>query len=198
MPNIIDYIDWRGDISLENSKFNELDNMIMSRISYLPFEEIKMTEIETIKTISKKFKKVKEEKFNIKDDKKLIEKIGNSNRFKNLLITDYYSSTNYSEEKQFIAITIHLNDKEIYISYGGTDNTLIGWKEDFNLSFMTHIPSQIEGLKYIKNIAKKYEEKIHLGGHSKGRKYSRIFSNICISNNTKKNNRCNKSRWTRF
>ena len=48
------------------------------------------------------------------------------------------------------------------------DDTLVGWKEDFNLSFMTNIPAQSEALKYIRRVSKKYNSKIHLGGHSKG------------------------------
>lgn len=179
MSNILDYIKWRGDISLSNSKFNELDNIIFSRFSYLPFEKIKMKENETIGQLAKKFEKVNDEYFNMQDDKKLIKEIGNVDRFKDLIISDYYALTDYKKEKQFVAITIHLGGGEIYLSYGGTDNTLLGWKEDFNLSFMINIPSQLEGLKYIKKVAKKYTEKMHLGGHSKGGNiavYSAIFA----------------------
>lgn len=179
MPNILDYISWRGDLSFNSSKFNELDNMIMSRLSYLPFEKITMNDIETIESISKKFEKLDKDDFNMPNDKNLILKAGNSNRFKNLIVTDYYLNRNNEEEKQFSAITIHLGNDEIYISYIGTDNTLVGWKEDFNLSFMTHIPSQTEGLKYIEKISQKYSDNIHLGGHSKGGNiavYSAVFS----------------------
>lgn len=179
MPNILDYISWRGDLSLNSSKFNELDNMIMSRLSYLPFEKITMNDIETIESISKKFEKLDKDDFNMPNDKNLILKAGNSNRFKNLIVTDYYLSRNNEEEKQFAAITIHLGNDEIYISYIGTDNTLVGWKEDFNLSFMSHIPSQTEGLRYIEKISQKYSDNMHLGGHSKGGNiavYSAVFS----------------------
>ena len=179
MSNILDYITWRGDIDLTSSKFNELDNIILSRFSYLPFEKIKIKENESIESLSKKFEKIDEEFFNMPDDKKLIKEIGKSVRFKDLMVSDHYALTDYKKEKQFIAITIHLKNGEMYLSYGGTDNTLLGWKEDFNLSFMTNIPSQLEGLKYIKKISKKYTEKMHLGGHSKGGNiavYSAIFS----------------------
>lgn len=179
MSNILDYIAWRGDIELTNSKFNELDNIILSRFSYLPFEKIEIKENESIESLSKKFEKIDEDSFNMPDDKKLIKEIGMSERFKNLLVSDYYALTDYKKEKQFVAIVIHLGDGEMYLSYGGTDNTLLGWKEDFNLSYMVNIPSQLEGLKYIKKISKKYTEQMHLGGHSKGGNiavYSAVFS----------------------
>lgn len=186
MANVLDYVLWRGDLTFEKSEFNELDNMIMSRLSYLPFEKITVNEVETIESIFEKFKRVDIKNFNMPNDKELIEKIGNSTRFKNLKVTDYYFNTDYKEEKQFSAITIHLKNGEVYLSYGGTDNTLLGWKEDFNLSFMLHIPSQVEGLEYIKKVYQRHLAKMHLGGHSKGGNiavYSAIFSPQYIQEN---------------
>lgn len=168
MANVLDYIIWRGDIKLSSSKFNELDNIILSRFSYLPFEKISIKKNDTIESIAKKFDKVDVEFFNMSDDKRLINEMGKAIRFKDLIVSDYYALSDYKKEKQFIAIIVHLENGEMYLSYGGTDNTLLGWKEDFNLSYMINIPSQIEGVKYIKKMAKKYTEKIHVGGHSKG------------------------------
>ena len=168
MANILDYIKENGNITFQEEQFNEIDNLIFSRLSYLPFEDIKIEEKETFETIANKLKDIEIKKFIMKNDKELIKLVGKSNRYKDLLVTDYYFSRDDKKEKQFVAITIHLENDEIYISYGGTDDTLVGWKEDFNLSFMTHIPAQVEALKYIRRVSKKYNCKIHLGGHSKG------------------------------
>ena len=168
MANILEYIKEYGNITFQEEKFNEIDNLIFSRLSYLPFEDIKIEEKETFETIANKLKDIEIKKFIMKNDKELIKLVGKSNRYKDLLVTDYYFSRDDKKEKQFVAITIHLENDEIYISYGGTDDTLVGWKEDFNLSFMTHIPAQVEALKYIRRVSKKYNCKIHLGGHSKG------------------------------
>ena len=185
MANILDYVDWRGDLSIKINKLNELDNMIMSRLSCMPYSLIDMNKKETIKSLGEKFKKIDADEFGMPGDKPLIEKLSKSNRFKDIEITDYYSNTVYEKEEQFSAITIHLPNKEIYLSYCGTDNTLVGWKEDFNLSFMINIPAQIEGLKYVEKIASKYPNKMHLGGHSKGGNvavYSAIFAKKEIQN----------------
>ena len=168
MANILEYIKENGNLTLDEKKFNEIDNLIFSRLSYLPFESIKLEEKENFESIYKKLKSVKINEFNMEQDKELIELVGTCNRYKNLIVTDYYFSRDEKKEKQFVAITIHLENGELYLSYGGTDNTLVGWKEDFNLSFMTHIPSQIEAIKYIRKIYAKYKLKMHLGGHSKG------------------------------
>lgn len=179
MANINDYLDWRGDVPLSSTKLNEVDKMILSRFSYFPFSKIKVEKAETIKSIVDKFKDFKEEDFNIAGDFSLSKKLGKSIRFKNLKVTDYYEVFDAEVEKQFAAICIHLPHNELYVSYCGTDNTLVGWKEDFNMSFMTHVPSQVEGVKYLKKVAKKYPDKaIRISGHSKGGNvavYSAVF-----------------------
>ena len=73
----------------------------------------------------------------------------------------------------------------MYISFLGTDKTINGWKEDFNMTFMDNIPGQISGLEYLENISKKYPDtKIRLGGHSKGGNIA-IYSALLSSDNTK-------------
>ena len=170
MANINDYLIWRGDIPIiPEVPFNEIDSMILARFSYLIFDRIEMKEQETIGSISNKMSQFENEEFNYNGDKELITNLGNSNRFKNMIVTDYVKNNDKEVEKQFSAITIHISDNEIYISFLGTDKTILGWKEDFNLSFMKNIPAQIEGLEYMKNIAHKYPNaKIRIGGHSKG------------------------------
>lgn len=170
MANINDYLKWRGDIPINNTfKFNEIDDMILARFSYLLFDRIKMNSKETIETISKKMKNFENDEFRYNGDKELITNLGISERFKNMLVTDFSENNNKEVEKQFGAITVHISEKELYISFIGTDSSIIGWKEDFNLAFMKNIPAQLEGLNYLINIAKKYpSKKIRIGGHSKG------------------------------
>lgn len=170
MANINDYLDWRGDIPISKEfPFNEVDNMILSRFSYLIFDKIIMEEKETIESIYKKMRDFKNEEFNYNGDKELITKLGQSTRFKNMVVTDYVKNNDSEIEKQFSAITVHNSKKEMYISFFGTDKSIVGWKEDFNISFMENIPSQTEGVEYTKMIAEKYpRERIRIGGHSKG------------------------------
>ena len=169
MANINDYLIWRGDILINPySKFNEIDSMILARFSYLPFDKIDLKE-ESIGSISNKMKKFKNEDFNYNGDMDLITNLGKSVRFKDMLVTDYVKSNDKKKEKQFSAITIHTSDDEIYVSFLGTDKTILGWKEDFNMSFMDNIPAQLEGCTYLNKIAEKYpEKKLRVGGHSKG------------------------------
>ena len=172
MANVCDYVKWRGDITLEQSKFNEIDNLILSRFSYFPFDKIiEENEIVTIKELSKRFQKQDVTKLPIlwKDDVDLFPLIGESKRFGELLATKYINKIDPEQEKQFAAITVLMPDDTMFVSYRGTDNTIVGWKEDLNMSFKSHIASQISAKKYLKIIAQEYpDKKIRIGGHSKG------------------------------
>ena len=187
MANINDYLIWRGDIPISPKyKFNEIDSMVLARISYLLFNKIDLKPAETLESISHKMKDFKNEDFLYNGDKELITHLGESERFKNMIVTDYVRVNNKEAEKQFGAITIHISDKEMYISYIGTDSTIYGWKEDFNMSFMDDVPCQIAGRDYAQKISEKYpNKKIRIGGHSKGGNVA-IYSATTVSNQVQK------------
>ncbi len=170
MGNINDYLKWRGDITFSSQyPYNEVDALVLARMSYLRFNMIDFKENDTVEIVSNKMKDIKNEDFLFNGDKELITLLGKSKRFKNLKITDYEEIFDFEIQKQFGAITIHLPNNIIYISYIGTDMTITGWKEDFNMAFMKEVPAQIDGLIYARKVAKKYpNHKIILGGHSKG------------------------------
>lgn len=187
MSNINDYLLWRGDIKISREHgFNEIDSMILARFSYLIFDKIKMNKKETIESIANKMKDFDNEEFRYNGDKELITNLATSNRFKDMLVTDFIENNNKSVEKQFGAIVVHLPNNEMYVSYLGTDSSIFGWKEDFNMSFMENVPCQISGKEYLENIAKKYPlKKIRIGGHSKGGNVA-IYSAIVASENIQK------------
>ena len=172
MANVCDYVRWRGDLTLEQSEFNEIDNLILARFSYFPFDKIiRENEIATIKELSRRFSNQDVTKLPIlwKDDVELFPLMGNSKRFGGMLATQYINKIDAEQEKQFSAITVLMPNDIIYVSYRGTDNTIVGWKEDFNMSFKSHIASQISAKQYLEEIAKEYpSSKIIIGGHSKG------------------------------
>ena len=155
MGNINDYRLWRGDIPInKETDFNEVDSMILARFSYLRFDKIELKEKETIESISNKMKNLKNEEFRYNGDKELITYLGESIRFKNMLVTDYIKINDNKTEKQFGAVTIHISDNEMYISYIGTDNTLHGWKESFSMMYVKDLPCQINGREYLEKFDK--------------------------------------------
>lgn len=171
MSNIFDYIDWRGDLSFSQAPFNEIDNLILSRISYFPFDGLfDESENITVKKAYERFQNLKLEGIHMlqKEDTDLFPAVAKSNRFGNLYIKRFVSKRDIEVEKQFSAITFLLDDGTVYVAYRGTDNTLIGWKEDFNMSFMESVPSQEEAKEYLNKVGYEVEGKLRIGGHSKG------------------------------
>ena len=178
MGNIIDYVKWRGDIEISYDGFNEIDNVILSRLSYFDFskcfEKSKYDKEILLDETYRRYSKLSPQEKNIlwRDDEELFPLMAISKRYRDLKLTRFVNSIDNKEQKQFSAITIILPDNSLFISYRGTDNTIIGWKEDFNLSFQNDVPAQIESIEYLEEVAKAYpNSNIRMGGHSKGRKF---------------------------
>lgn len=179
MANIFDYMAWR-DLELEKVEFNEIDNLILARLSYFPFDNIveEEKEISIKNAYNKTVKNGTVGRVLQAEDKDLYPILANSVRFGNLKITCFVNKLDPIAEKQFSAITIILPNNTIYVSYRGTDNTIVGWKEDFNMSFSDLVASQTEAVKYLENIAKRYPEKQIMDW----RTFERWkFSNLCSS-----------------
>ncbi len=91
-----------------------------------------------------------------------------SPRFRDLRVSDYAEDFDDESEKQFAAVTLRLPSGGAYVSFRGTDNTIVGWKEDFNMVFRTGVPAQRAALAYLEEVGPTVEGELFLGGHSKG------------------------------
>ena len=169
MANIFDYIQWR-DLSIEKVEFNEIDNLILARLSYFPLDGVVNGEEEiSITEAYEKYEKL-ENKGRIlqQEDTTLFPILAKSTRFGKMKLTNYINKIDPKQEKQFSAVTILMPDNTIYVAYRGTDNTIVGWKEDFNMSFMETVPGQRQAAEYLRRAALCASGRIYVGGHSKG------------------------------
>lgn len=102
----------------------------------------------------------------------LFELLLKSRRYKSLRMNHFMNCVEVEKETQFSAITFTLGDGNVFIAFRGTDNELIGWKEDFNMAYLTPVPSQTMAVEYANQIAaiykRKRKAKFYFGGHSKG------------------------------
>ncbi len=176
MANIYDYLDWRGDLTFEQSPFNEVDNLVLSGVAYVFFDGIVPGIGEgdvTVKEAAEHFFKIHSEaelaadKSFINFAPDILRKMAVSKRFSNAILRNYVSKIDYDANIQFSAIEIRLQDGASYIAFRGTDDSLVGWKEDFMLSFGT-VPSEQEAVNYLDQTQKGKKKKLILGGHSKG------------------------------
>ena len=189
MGNIMDYISWRGDLTFAQSPFNEVDNLILACFSYVNLDRIpavtRQKGIE-LKKLVKEFKKLHTIK-ELEADKSFIRlapfmmfEMAKSVRFGNCVIRNYVNEIVTEAEQQFSAVEIVLDDGTSYISFRGTDDTIIGWKEDFNLSTGV-VPAQERAVEYMERISDKASGMLRVGGHSKGGNLAIYGSVMCKS-----------------
>ena len=170
MEDITKYINIYGNYTFKENQFNEVDNILFTLLVYLNFEGLFKNKI-TIEEISKLyFQKFSENKINSfsslqKKIIKLLKMMSTKIRFKDVEIYNYIK---IKENTQFGAMSFRFNKNEIYVSYEGTDNSLIGWKENFETSYKFPVKSQEESIKYINDVIKRKDRIIYIGGHSKG------------------------------
>ena len=189
MGNIMDYISWRGDLTFAQSPFNEVDNLILACFSYVNLDRIpavtRQKGIE-LKKLVKEFKKlhtIKELEANksfIRLAPFMMFEMAESVRFGNCVIRNYVNEIVTEAEQQFSAVEIVLDDGTSYISFRGTDDTIIGWKEDFNLSTGV-VPAQKRAVEYMQRISDKASGMLRVGGHSKGGNLAIYGSVMCKS-----------------
>ncbi len=87
-----------------------------------------------------------------------------SPRFRDIRMCCYSDSLNITEQKQFAAVTYLLDDKTAYVAYRGTDSTVIGWKEDFNMAFISSDTCTAGGSAYLNVVAEKFDHAFMVGG----------------------------------
>lgn len=100
--------------------------------------------------------------------KRLLAAVAASPRFRNVRICGYVSQVDQVSEMQFSGMSFQISPQETYVAYRGTDNTVLGWKENFNMAFQVQMPSQVQALRYLERTASRTQGKLWVGGHSKG------------------------------
>ena len=176
MGNIMDYISWRGDLTFEQSKFNEVDNLILACFSYVNLDGIPAVAEQKgieLKNLTEEFMKLHTME-ELEADKSFIRlapfmmlEMAETNRFGNSVIRNYVNEIVTEAEQQFAAVEIVLEDGTSYVSFRGTDDTIIGWKEDFNLSTGV-VPAQERAVEYVRRVSENTSGMLRVGGHSKG------------------------------
>ena len=173
MADILDYLAWRGDIPFSRMPVNPVDALIFSALSYIRFEDIvpdsPLQQISLPEAAAGLFSlEEPESRVRVKKDLELLEAAAKAPRFASLKMSCYRSILIPEEETQFAAVTFFLDDGSAFLAFRGTDSTLVGWKEDFNMTFQSRIPAQRLALEYVQEFADAYPIPIWIGGHSKG------------------------------
>jgi len=173
LPDIFDYIEWRGDLSFRADPPNEVDALVFSGLSYICYDAAVSSDICACVTLREAACEVLASpdllsRSQIRNDRELLKAAAESDRFGNCSLTRYVQHIAAEEETQFAAVTFLLDDGSAILAFRGTDDTLTGWKEDFNMSFLESVPAQRMAVDYVESFVRSYPLPIWLAGHSKG------------------------------
>lgn len=173
MANMFDYLKWRGDLTFTQDGVNGVDALIFSTLCYVCYrgrvEEYPYTPISLREAAEDFFSgEIQESRIRDRNDLSLLREAAATARFGQTMICMYRDQLIPEEETQFAAMTFLLDDGSGFVAFRGTDNSLVGWKEDFNMSFQETIPSQRLAVQYVRDVWTELQRPMRLGGHSKG------------------------------
>ena len=175
MANAFDYLLWRGDLTFEADGFNEVDGSILAVLSYIDLGALSETKNRLYGMMREYLpdRKYDSLRMGLVIPSKNINRIfclaASTRRFSSVRVSDYEAYTSVDEMCQFSAVVFHLSSGEAVVTFRGTDDTLVGWREDCAMSYLDQIPAQRMALDYLSRVAEKYpDKKLYVIGHSKG------------------------------
>ncbi len=169
MSNLFDYLDWRGDLTFGNAPLCPVDSLLLSAISYAALDKVlspdPKAEPERLSALAEQLSALGVKSKN----EELMQAAAKSARFGALRLFAAQSELNAERGVQFSAYSLLLPGQQMYVCFRGTDDTLIGWREDLRMSYECPVPAQLRAVEYLRTVAAAYPlRRIFVGGHSKG------------------------------
>ena len=172
MGIIFDYLDQVAYDSIYDTPFNELDMLMLTEITYLPFDQIVSDQMSPDCTcrLFEAAEKVPQDLSMLvtKNRLKLLEKVASSTRFKNIKLMGYVNDIDPDIQKQFAAMIFKIKPDRYVLTFRGPDDSIIGWKEDFHMTYMDQVPAQKTAVNYLRKAMDALPGQFILTGHSKG------------------------------
>lgn len=173
MADLFEYLRWRGYLSFTQDPLNAVDALIFSALAYIRFGGSVEAQPETPISLGDALEDFfqlpdQTERIRVKADLELLDTVVSAPRFREAKICHYRDILIPEEETQFAAVTFLLDDGSALLAFRGTDYSLTGWKEDFNMSFQDTVPAQRLALEYTLDIAESVRTPLRMCGHSKG------------------------------
>ena len=187
MADIFDYLRQRGDIPLSEDPFNEVDNVILAEFAYTDLSGL-VSEgpvSVSLKTADEGYfrmhsrRDAEKSDFHITRAPLLMDGMLGGSRFGGMKLMKYMDVVDPNTDTQIAAVTCLLDDGSMYIAFRGTDGTLVGWREDFNMSYLPETGGQRRAVQYLNEVGAMTDRPIRLGGHSKGGNFAVYAAAFC-------------------
>ena len=179
--NTLKYLKEYGGLSFGERPFSHVDSLILCQLSYFKFQDLVPDLVEkmdgndirgvTMRSLRKhpKYDSLYVSDWYEKDNRRLYAAVARSRRFAKMRLNYYTNLTDKEMQMQFSAVTFLLEDGTVYVAFRGTDETIVGWREDFDMALKSPIPSQTAAKLYLRHIAEYTgDAPLMIGGHSKG------------------------------
>ena len=179
MKNMLDYIKEFGHVSFEERAFSEIDALVLTELEYLPLENVVPSDengenFVTVKEIAEYMQEHKQELFDenpmmiTEERHEVSQVIADAPRFQSLKFFGVVSVWDKDTTKQFAAVTVEVEPSVRLVVFRGTDETLIGWKEDFLMTYSPLVAAQTDAKEYLAKQASLFDGDLMVSGHSKG------------------------------
>ncbi len=178
MANISTYIENFGNIPFSELPYTDGDDFSLNNIFYMPLEKVAPSEFEKKpKTLGhyaqafyamNNYKMVSAGLVLPKHICRRLVKMSYSRRFAAIKLTGVRSVLDNENTVQFAAATFILPNKVNVLAFRGTDDTILGWIEDFDLLLKGKTGSHDLAVQYLEEAAANLEGDIFVTGHSKG------------------------------
>ena len=175
MGTVLEYLEKYGEFSFRERSMNEVDSLALCQLAYLKFDGMVPDVHEnqpsvTLKSLAEHpdFENLFADTRFEKPNRALLQAMLKGKRYSNRKLNCYINIVEEEWETQFSAITYILDDGTVYIAYRGTDETIVGWKEDFNMAYLSPVPGQDYSVKYLHMVTRRFRRPFYVGGHSKG------------------------------
>ena len=179
MKNMLDYIKEFGHVSFEERAFSEIDALVLTELEYLPLEKVVPSDengenFVTVKDIAEYMKEHKQELVDenpmmiTEERHEVSQVIVDAPRFQSLKFFGVVSVWDKDTTKQFAAVTVEVEPSVRLVVFRGTDETLIGWKEDFLMTYSPLVAAQTDAKEYLAKQASLWGGDLMISGHSKG------------------------------
>ena len=168
MANIFDYLTDVQYDSFYDLPLNELDILALTELTYLSFDNLLDQPVNRLSDVATRVPRETNMLTN-KERLQLLDQLSQHKRFKNSKLSNFVNEVDTEQQKQFAAMTYRLDLDTYLIVFRGTDDSIIGWKEDFHMTYMKEIPAQKHALEYLEEFFTQHpKQKVILAGHSKG------------------------------
>ena len=177
MADLIEYIRWRGDLTFSERPFNDVDNLVLSQIAYHAFDGIIPSPGQgqiSLQEAADLFLEHPERGAIPGQDQsqnnRFLKEAAACPRFGQVLVSDFVNDiSDYCNNRmQFSALCYHLPDDSHYCAFRGTDDTVVGWREDFMFSYEITNAQKEAAFYLASRVTENPDALWRVGGHSKG------------------------------